>query len=106
VPAGFRIGRFSLGRGAAGERAAAGGGAARAKQARPGNPVHTYTGTVTGQEPGCVIVRVTSGSRGADQALIGATITVPTHLRFPVWSAVGVRLRAADQSVVSIEQVS
>ncbi len=68
--------------------------------------MHTYTGTVTGQEPGCVMVRVTSGGRGADQALIGATITVRTHLRFPVWSAVEVRLRAADQSVVSIEQVS
>ena len=52
------------------------------------------------------MVRVTSGGRGADQALIGATITVRTHLRFPLWSAVEVRLRAADQSVVSIEQVT
>jgi hypothetical protein len=78
----------------------------RAPRKGAANPVHTYTGTVAGQEPGCVLVRLTSGGRGADQALIGATIRVRTHLRFPVWSAVRVRLRAADQSLVSIEQVS
>jgi hypothetical protein len=104
--AGLHIGPFHFGRRDPRKRAAPEGGAGQAKQARPGNPVHTYTGTVTGQEPGCVTVRVTGGSRGAGRALIGATITVRTHQRFPVWSAVEVRLRAADQSPLSIEQVS
>jgi ribosomal protein L21E len=104
--AGLRIGPFHFGRRDSRKRAARENGAGQAKQARPGNPVHTYTGTVTGQEPGCVTVRVTSGTRGADRALIGAAITVRTHQRFPVWSAVEVQVRAADQSPVSIEQVS
>lgn len=104
--AGLHIGPFHFGRRDPRKRAAPQGGAGQAKQARPGNPVHTYTGTVVGQEPGCVTVRVTGGSRGADRALIGATITVPAHQSFPVWSAVEVRVRAADQCPVSIEQLS
>jgi hypothetical protein len=104
--AGLHIGPFHFGGRDPGKRAGPEDGTGQAKQARPGNLVYTYTGTVTGQEPGCVTVRVTGGTRGADRALIGATITVRTHERFPVWSAVEVRLRAADQSPVSIEQVS
>jgi hypothetical protein len=92
--AGFRIGPFTVGA----RRAARG-------QARRGNSVHTLTGKVTGQEPGTVLVRITGADRGASGAVIGDTIAVRTPERFPVNSAVRIRQRADDNSVVSIEPV-
>jgi hypothetical protein len=91
---GFRIGRFRFARNA---------GRART-QAR--GTVRRLTGAVTGNEPGTVLVRITSVDRGASRALIGSTMAIPSITRFPVGSAVQVRQRAADQAVLSVEPLS
>ena len=96
---GFRIGPFRIGS----SRSGRGAGRARA-QAR--HAVHTLTGTVTGNEPGTVLVRITSVERGVSSAVIGSTMAVPSIRRFPVGSAVQVRQRAADQAVLSVEPLS
>lgn len=78
---------------------------AQAEQARRWNTAHTYIATVTGHDDGQALVRITSAKRGADVTLVGATIAVHTDERFPVWSAVRVRLRAGDRSLIGIGPV-
>jgi hypothetical protein len=61
---------------------------------------------VTGNQPGTVLVRITSVDRGASIALIGTTLAAPAIRSFPVGSGVQVRQRAADQTVLSVEPLS
>ena len=89
---GFRIGPFSFGR-----------DADPAGQATRTNAVHRLTGTVTGNQPGTVLVRVTSVDRGVPSAVIGTTMAVPAIARFPVGSAVQVTEQAGDPPVLSVE---
>lgn len=93
---GFRIGPVTMSRFRA----------ARAARAQRRDSVHTLTGKVTAQEPGTVLVRITGAERAAGRAAIGTMITVRTNQRFLVNSAVRLRQRADDNSLISIEPVS
>jgi pectin methylesterase-like acyl-CoA thioesterase len=81
-------------------------GATGRARAQARHTVHRLTGTVTGNEPGTVLVRITSVDRGVSSAVIGSTMAVPSIRRFPVGSAVQVRQRAADQAVLSVDPLS
>lgn len=96
---GFHVGPFGIGSFRSGR-------SARRARAQTRKTVHTLTGTVTGNEPGTVLVRITSVERGVSSAVIGSTMAVPSVRRFPVGSGVQVRQRAADQAVLSVEPLS
>ena len=92
---GFRIGPFNFGR-----------DADLAGRATRTNTVHRLTGTVTGNQPGTVLVRITSVDRGASGAVIGTTMAVPAIHRFPVGSAVQVTEQAGDPPVLTVEPLT
>jgi hypothetical protein len=61
---------------------------------------------VTGNQPGTVVVRITSADRGVSSAVIGSTMAVPTIHRFPVGSGVQVTEQAGDPPVLTVEPLS
>ena len=91
----LRIGPYSFGR-----------DTGPARQATCTNAVRRLTGTVAGNRPGTVLVRITSVDRGVSSGVIGTTMAVPAIQRFPVGSGVQVTEHAGDPPVVSIEPLS